>query len=169
MAMTFTGDWKKVEAIIGNRNIAERTIKQAKTVAMKRTLAYFQAQIRLNMKSSGQLAGAPFKPLSPVTIKLREERSGKSGGEKPLLDTGDMWKNIIPVFVDEDEGFVGLKRGETHKRGGSLVDIGEVHEFGAILESGVEVPMRPFIGPVLDKFKDEAMEKYLEGIKSEIK
>ncbi len=61
--MTLTGDWAKVRSIIGNRNIAENKIKRAKTVAMRRTLAYFQRQIVLNMTSSGVLAGAPFKPL----------------------------------------------------------------------------------------------------------
>jgi hypothetical protein len=162
--MTFTGDWDKVKSLLGSRNIAESKIKQAKTVAMKRTLAYFQRQIVLNIKSSGVLAGAPFKPLSPVTLAKRKDPTGR-----PLVDTGDMWKNVIPVVNNENNGFVGLKRGERHVSGGELVDIGQIHEEGAILESGVEIPKRAFIKPVLDAFAGEAMDKYVDGVKQVIK
>lgn len=154
--ITLTGEWNKVQALLGSRSIAEGTMKRAKTLGMRRTLAYFERQIKLNIRSGGNLAGKPFLPNSPLTIKIK-------GSSKPLINHGDLIGNVSPVFVDENFGFVGLKRGSVNKGGDEIADIAEINEFGAIVKNH-EVPKRPFIGPVLDKFTDEAGTKYLEGM-----
>ena len=148
MSYNFTGEWNKINAILGDEKIARHKLYQAKMLAMRKTTAFFSKQIKLNIRSSGNLAGAPFKPNSLVTI------ARKGGKSKPLIDTGDMFQNVTHIVVDEDVGFVGLKRGQMHKGGdGEIQDIAEKNE-----------EERPFIGPVLNAFSKEAGELYAQTI-----
>lgn len=150
------GGLGKMQRLFGSRGVAKETMSLMKEAGLLRSMAFYVRQIKMNIQSGGKLAGAPFKKLSPITIKIK-------GSTKPLLDTGDMMGSVVPVYIDENAGFVGLKRGDVHKKGGDVADIAEIHEFGALVKNH-EVPARPFIGPVNKKFQDEAGEQYLKGM-----
>jgi hypothetical protein len=110
------------------------------------------------MVSSGSLAGQPFAPNAPLTVRLK-------GSSKPWIDTGDTLNNVAPIFIDENFGFIGLKRGTIHKgkEGKKIADIAEVVEYGGIV-NGREIPARPNLGAVLEAFTEEAGSKYLDGM-----
>jgi hypothetical protein len=169
MSYAFTGEWDKINSILGNEKIARHKLFNAKNLAMKKTTAFFQGQIKKNLIQSGRLADSEFKELSLVTIKIREWKRGNKklkvedaeqyrSKHKPLIDTAEMLNNVTPVVLDEDTGFIGVKRGKMHKKGGGEIsDIAEKNE-----------EERPFIGPVLDKFKDEAGEIYSKTLMEEL-
>jgi len=156
MAFILTGDWDKVQKLFGNPMIAGNTMKRIKILGMKRVLAYLEGQIKRNIRSSGKLADKPFATNAPMTLELKKPKT------KPLIDTGDMMGSVTRKYIDENNGFVGLLRGEKHTDGGSVADIGMIHEFGAIVDKKT-IPARPFIGPVLKKFKKDAGEVYLKA------
>lgn len=156
MTIKLYGDWEKVKKLFGDKKTAEDTMSKAKMRAMGRITAYFEGQVKKNIVSGGTLAGKPFQKLSPLTIKIK-------GSTKPLIDKGDMLGNIKAFIKNENVGFIGLKRGSRHTSGEKLVDIGEIHEKGAIIKNH-EVPARPFLGPVLEKFKPDGIKKYTEGL-----
>lgn len=157
MGMTLGGDWNKVNAMFGSSGKSRATIKAAKTLAMKRTLAFFELKIKQNIVSSGTLAGKPFRENADLTKLIKKST-------KPLIDTGQMMGSVHAVPINENFGFVGLKRGTVHKKSEEdLADIAEIHEFGAIVKNH-EIKPRPFVGPVLKKFKKEAGEVYLKAV-----
>ena len=70
-----------------------------------------------------------------------------------------MRNSIVVIIVNDFHGFVGVKRGDIHDESGEyLCDIAQIHEFGTITVDWI--PARPFILPVLEKFKDEAMKLF---------
>ena len=163
MGASLTGDWKKADNIFGAMN-PER-LKAVQRKALIRMLLYYKRIIVKNIMASGTLVGKPFKKLSDVTIIIK-------GSSKPLINTGDMVGNITEKLISEVEGFVGLRRGDVHLPSGqNLADIGEIHEWGAIMgesKSGkvTIIPARPFIRPVIEsrKHQKEALKIYEETI-----
>ena len=145
MGISLTGDWAKVNRLFGSESAANKTISKAKTVGMKRVLAFFEGKIKENIVTGGSLAGKPFKGNSEYTLEKKFPKT------KPLIASGEMMGSVHPVVIDENMGFVGIGRGEVHKDGGKTADIAEINEYGAIIDRAV-IPARPFIGPVLDKF-----------------
>jgi len=154
-----TGAWDKVGKYLnGDR------VKKAKKIALRKTLAYFQRQIKLNIQSKGSLAGEPFKENAEYTIE-------KKKSSKPLIDTGDMLGSIMPHIIDDDSGFVGLKSGKRHlgaKEDNDVADIGMINEFGAVTSWNQVIPARPFIKPILDKFGKDAQKYYEKIFKEEM-
>lgn len=157
-----SGDWRKADKIFGAMTPSK--IKALQKKALMRMLLYYKRIIVKNIIASGTLVGKPFKPLSEITILLK-------GSSKPLINTGDLIGNVTEELVSEVEGFVGLKRGDTHLPSGELMaDIAEIHEFGAIIggKGGktIIIPARPFIRPVIEsrKHQKEALKIYEETI-----
>lgn len=162
-SMFLSGDWGQISKILGGRIQSELFLKKAKTVAMKRSLAFFSGKIKKNIRSQGTLAGEPFKPLSDVTLAMRKKEGFK--GTKALVRTGQLFRSVHPHFIDENNGFVGVKRGKVYAGGGDdVADIAEVQEFGSITEERATIPARPFIRPVLDAFGKEAGEVYAKAM-----
>ena len=146
--MTLYGDWGKLK-----RLFAKDTLKRAKEKALKKTLAYFQGQIKKNIVSSGILAGKPFAANSERTVK-------KKKSSKPLVNTGDMVGSVVPLYINDVTGFVGLKRGKRHTSMKDVADIGWINEKGVITQWGQVIPARPFVSPVLKKFAGKGNEIY---------
>lgn len=71
--------------------------------------------------------GAKWKPLSPMTLKIRKAMGKR--GSKALMRTGDLRKSIN-VVREESAWFVGVHRNAKSRDGTELVNIAEIHEFG---------------------------------------
>lgn len=173
------GAWKKTANLL--RNLDVRYAAAANKAVMKEA-HYLRGQMIKNLVSGGQLAGAPFKPLSPNTLIIRSFKG--FGGGKPLIVTGALMRAISVVKVDGGV-FVGVKRA-TGGNGKGGANLAAVHEYGsrtyqiritdkmrrflaaAMAHGGrrlgqngpgkgagvitIRIPPRPFIGPVLDRF-----------------
>jgi hypothetical protein len=144
-----TGDVARFNKLFGSKAKIDKLWKKIKLKALKRTTLFFEGKIKKNIFTSGTLAGKPFAPNSPVTIKIKKST-------KPLINSADMMGSVHPVIPNENVGFVGLKRGNSHNSGEDLADIAEDAEYGTLTKNGFEVPARPFIGPVKEKFSKEA-------------
>jgi len=157
------GDWNKLDRFLKEIVCPSNLIK-IKRKALMKALAFLERKIKENIHTEGRLTGKPFKKLAEAT-QIYKEKAGKT---KILTFSADMIANVKAMMFDQDFGFVGIKRGVTHISNAQVVDIAEAHEFGVILGSKVYLPKRPFIKPVLDKFKDEAYQIYCNVVKEEL-
>lgn len=162
-----TGDWGEMDRAM--KNIDAVQFRKWLNKGLELVLIFYKDQIQRNIDSGGTLAGKPFMKNSEVTIKMK-------GSSAPLVDTRDM-RNSVDYIIKGVLGFVGLKRGDVHLSGKSVVDIGEINENGAVvtLPGGgtVLIPARPFIKPVLDNrqmlmkaqrlFRDFLVKKVIHG------
>ncbi len=94
--------------------------------------------------------GKKFEPLKPTTLAMRRFKG--FGGTKALTVRGDL-RNSIKVVKRATalgaEAFVGVLRAAKSRDGKSLVNIAEIHEFGAGPYAIEMTPaMRKFLGMV---------------------
>jgi phage gpG-like protein len=179
----FLGDWNKALEKFGSQLTAIKTMKTAKRKAMGKLAVFFGRKLKENIKNGGQLAEKPFAINSDLTME-------RKGSEKPLIDSADMRNSITPHVIDENTGFVGIMRGMTHRKSGKeMVDIALVHEFGAMVQvtqkmrgffavnfgihmradkKYIEIPARPFMMPVLEKFEKEAFQYYVDNLEKNL-
>jgi hypothetical protein len=173
-----TGDWAKGTQIMERMN--ERFEKAAEQAILQEA-HYLRGKMVQNLTSGGTLAGAPFAPLSPMTLAVRQF-TGR-GGTKPLIVTGSM-RNAITVVKVAGGVFVGIKRAGKGGPGKGGANLAALHEFGggpwtrpmsdkqrrflaaAARAAGIpfgdpskgghsltiKIPARPFMQPVIDKF-----------------
>lgn len=155
--MKMTGDWDKATKILNQTDFIR--FQAVVTQALKLVLIFYMKAIKKNIRTGGAYAGKPFVENSEITKKIK-------GSSAPLIDTMDM-HNAVNFIIKKFLGFVGLERGEVHQEGGDLADIGWINENGAILESGIVIPARPFIRPVLQNAKifGEAKTIFMNHIK----
>ena len=66
--------------------------------------------------------------------------------------------------------FVGLLRGTVNKDGEDMVNIGAVMEYGATIKhpngATIIIPARPFLNPVMEKYREQILQNYREAIRS---
>ncbi len=107
--------------------------------------------IKKNLDSGGNWAGAPFRANSPVTVAMK-------GSSKPLLASKEMRGLMKVVPMSAWRLMVGMS--PKHSAG---VDLASIHEKGARAGRNhkVEIPARPFVGPVA---KSEKLKKQLDEL-----
>lgn len=174
----FTGDWEKCAHILEGM---ENRFAAAADKALMQEAHYLRGKMIQNITSGGTLAGAPFAPLSPLSLAVRQF-TGK-GGTKPLIVTGGL-RNAISVIKVPGGVFIGIKRAGKGQGGKGGANLAALHEFGggpwtrpmtdkqrrflaaAFRNAGmkfgdppggggalkIKIPARPFMQPVIDKF-----------------
>ncbi len=118
-------------------------------------------------------AGQAFAPLSPLTLKRREEKG--FGGTKALIVRGDL-RNSVSVVREGDEVFVGVLKNAMGKQGQPLVNVAELNEHGALIvrttASGAvalqAIPARPFLSPVFNRYAEGSGERVLKRVAREL-
>jgi phage gpG-like protein len=105
-------------------------------------------------------AGEPFMPLMHKTIK-------RKGSSKALIDHGDLIGSINAKMITNDGlmWFVGVNRGKRNRTGNDLVNIAEIHEFGA---PKAKIPARPFLRPEYWKWTRNLEKRLVERIASNL-
>jgi hypothetical protein len=101
----------------------------------------------------------PWKDIDKK-YKARKIREGFS--EKILIRTGTALETVRVIKIDENNYFVGWPRGVQHKRGGEIVQIMAVHEYGS---NDGTIEARPVVAPSVKELR-----KWLETeLRNEIK
>ena len=162
-----TGDWSKIEDVFNPFRIKSELKK-----ATGKAGIYGASEIRRGIRS-GAPGGEKFVPLSGYT-------TARKGSTKPLIDKGDLIGSVSYKVVDDDNVFIGVKKG-------SEVSIAAVHEFGCTIQvtpkmrayfhynglhlkattQFINIPPRPFLRPILqsEKFQNKISEIYLEALR----
>lgn len=135
MGIKKTGDWKKVEKLIGNLS---KEMKDARDTSLKRFGMKAEALAKQHMSKQD----LNWKPLSPVTV-AGKVRAGLS--ENILVATSDYFR-AITSWTDTGTGtaYAGVTRTVKNKDGKVIADIAKIHEYGS-----KNIPQRPLWRPVL--------------------
>lgn len=140
ITITHTGDWARAAMIL---RTAPAKLRLAMDRAVLAEAHFFRRKVVEGFRTQAP-GGQHFKPLSPLTLAIRRFRGINS--TKALIVHGDL-RNSISVFHRMNplgaEAFVGVKRGARGRQGQDLVNIAEIHEFGA----------GPIIIPVTDAMR----------------
>jgi phage gpG-like protein len=159
MGVKRTGDWDKVRAKL-NAGMGLRLAKALHQATIRNAL-FLVREIQRGIRSQSP-GGQAFAKLAESTI----ERKGSS---KALIDTGFLINSITQKIM-ADKAFVGLLRGTVGKDGEDMVNIGAVMEYGATIKhpSGatIIIPPRPFLHPVMEKYRDQVIGNYRQAIRS---
>lgn len=115
----------------GNWAAARKKLDKAAAVrprllkALRRAVLVVEREMKLGLQS-GAPNGQTFRPLAPMTVFLRRNRS-----KSPLLDNGDLL-GAIHTKVDEAalEGMVGIFRQGSGDSAQERSRIAYIHEFG---------------------------------------
>lgn len=109
---------------------------------------------------------------------------GYFSGKKPLLRTGDLYRSIEGQSLPNGSFFVGIPTGSKNREGEDLIPIGAGHELGFTMKvtekvaswyaaqgiplkgdtDSVVIPARPFLQPVLQKYKSVIYKIYRDEI-----
>lgn len=141
------GDWQKYAdrlhkiADEGRRTLERSTAKAA---------AQLVSDVKKNLVTQGQLAGAPFPPIKPATIAAK-------GSSKILIDSGDMLRSVS-VTKQRDLEYEVSVPGNAQGNGGAIVEYARKHEFGDVDEKGRITIARPWFFPTV-----RAREEVLKG------
>lgn len=168
MGIDRVGQWFAVAKILqgstrGIRAVIDKTVLQE--------AHFFRKEIVKGIRTQ-KPGGKAFKPLAKNTIRTRRAKGFR--GRKALIRSGGL-RNSITVVKVGTGAFVGILRSARNKDGESLVNIGEIHEFGrgpflvpvtaksrAFLGAAgvspipgrvavITIPARPFLRPVFKK------------------
>lgn len=152
------GDWEKVQRKLGD-NLGARLALELQKATVKSALLLVR-EIKRGIKSQA--------PGGKTFVKLAESTIRRKGSSKALIDTGFL-VNAITQRIMEDKAFVGLLRGTVNPKGGNMVNIGAVLEFGATINhpngAVIVIPPRPFLHPVMAQYRKTIAENYREAIK----
>jgi hypothetical protein len=124
------GDWDRAIHLLGNN-----PIKKALDLARNQIGATGASMVRKGI-IDGAPGGTTFWPLHPKTI----ERKGSS---KPLIDNGDLLGSVTHKLAENSDVWIGVRRGARAGNGQDVVNIAEVHEFGAVIP--VTAKMRAYL------------------------
>lgn len=168
------GDWDKALKFF---EVLPTRYETAIKRALNRVGVYVRDQIKRGIRDQAP-GGQAFAPLSELTI--RRKRSSKA-----LIEHGDLIGAITFKVVGSEAVFVGILRTARGKEGDSLVNIGEVHEFGAIVPvtpklrgffagvfgvhlkattTALKIPARPYLRPVLEAEADKVIDIFQEEL-----
>jgi len=123
-----------------------------------------EARSRLTGNTAAKRGIRSQAPGGKPFVKLAESTIRRKGSSKALIDTGFL-VNAITQRILADKAFVGLLRGTVNKDGEDLVNIGAVmdhHPNGAV----IVIPPRPFLHPVMEKYRDQVLENYRAAVHS---
>jgi phage gpG-like protein len=158
MGVMRTGNWDKVRAKF-NASMGPRLANTLRQAAIRNAL-FLVREIQRGIRSQA--------PGGQAFAKLAESTIARKGSSKALIDTGFLI-NAITQKIMADKAFVGLLRGTVNKDGEDMINIGAVMEYGATIKhpSGVTIiiPARPFLRPVMDKYRDRIIENYRQAIR----
>jgi phage gpG-like protein len=158
MGVKRTGNWDKVRAKF-NAGMGPRLANTLRQAAIRNAL-FLVREIQRGIRSQA--------PNGQAFAKLAESTIARKGSSKALIDTGFLI-NAITQKIMADKAFVGLLRGTVNKDGEDMINIGAVMEYGATIKhpSGVTIiiPARPFLRPVMDKYRDRIIENYRQAIR----
>jgi hypothetical protein len=153
------GNWDKAKAKLAN-NPGARLANAIRLATIKNAILLVR-EIKRGIRSQAP-GGKPFVELAASTI-LRK------GSSKALIDTGFLL-NSITQRIMADRAFVGLLKGTVNKDGEDMVNIGAVMEYGATINhpngAVIVIPPRPFLHPVMEKYRDQVIENYRQAIRS---
>lgn len=159
MGVKRIGDWDKVRARL-SAGIGPRLANALQQATIRNAL-FLVREIQRGIRSQSP-GGQPFAKLAESTI-------ARKGSSKALIDTGFLISAITQKIM-ADKAFVGLLRGTTNKDGEDVVNIGAVMEYGATIKhpngATIIIPPRPFLHPVLEKYRDQITENYRQAIRS---
>jgi len=151
------GDWDEARSRLTG-NTAARLARALRQATIKNALLLVR-EIKRGIRSQAP-GGKPFVKLAESTIR-------RKGSSKALIDTGFL-VNAITQRILADKAFVGLLRGTVNKDGEDLVNIGAVMEYGATIRhpngAVIVIPPRPFLHPVMEKYRDQVLENYRAAI-----
>jgi len=147
-------------------------------MGVRRTGDWDKARAKLTTGMGPRLATALRQTTIRNALFLVREiqrgiRSQAPGGQafvnKALIDTGFL-VNAITQKIMADKAFVGLLRGTVNKDGEDMVNIGAVMEYGATIKhpngATIIIPARPFLHPVMEKYREQILQNYREAIRS---
>ena len=159
MGVRRTGDWGKVRAKLAAAPGARLTLALKRATLKNAVLLVREIKRGIRSQAPG---GKPFAKLAESTIR-------RKGSTKALIDTGFLVNAITQKIVTEG-AFVGLVRGTLNKEGEDMVNIGAVMEYGATIQhpngATIIIPARPFLHPVMDKYRKQIVEHYREAIRA---
>jgi hypothetical protein len=148
-----TGDWAKARDVF-------RTMEVDVGQAGKRAIlqeAHFLRQKMLQGIRDQAPGGKRFKPLSKLTLAAR--RLAGFRGTKALMVHGDL-RNSINVHhgsaASAGAVFIGILRTARSSKGKSLINIAEVHEWGATVVLRVTPKMRRFLAVLMKEANRES-------------
>lgn len=118
------GDWEQARRAL--EGMAKKT-EDASQKAMLQEGHFLRGKMVEGIREQAP-GGQAFKPLSPFTLLSR--KLAGFAGTKALIRTGFL-RNSIGVIQKAGETFIGVSRAAKTPDGESLVNIAEVHEFGA--------------------------------------
>ena len=146
MGVRRLGDWAKAKAKLADNPRARHAlaIRQA---TIKNALLLIR-EIKRGIRSQ--------EPVGKAFVKLAESTIARKGSSKALIDTGSLF-NSITQRIFADWAFMGLLRGTT-KDGDHMVNIGAV----------IVIPPRPFLHPIMEKYRELVIENYRQAIRSVI-
>ncbi|ABB38696.2 hypothetical protein Dde_1899 [Oleidesulfovibrio alaskensis G20] len=160
MGVKRTGDWDKARARL-NAGMGPRLASALRQATIRNAL-FLAREIQRGIRSQSP-GGQPFSKLAESTI-------ARKGSSKALIDTGFLI-NAITQRIMADKAFVGLLRGTVNQDGEDIVNIGAVMEYGATIKHPngaiIIIPPRPFLHPVMEKYRDQIAENFIKAIRNE--
>lgn len=162
MAVSRFGDWDKAKRLLTN-GLDQRLGRAIRQATIKNALLLVR-EIKRGIRDQAP-GGEQFPPLAQVTID-------RKGSSKALIDTGFLVSAITQKILS-DGAFVGLLRTSVYKGGESVANIGAIMEYGCSIQhpSGatIVIPPRPFLHPVMEKYRAEVERNYREALLSVLK
>ena len=154
MGVRRTGDWDKARAKL-TTGMGPRLATALRQATIRNAL-FLVREIQRGIRSQ-------------ALVKLAESTTLRKGSSKALIDTGFL-VNAITQKIMADKAFVGLLRGTVNKDGEDMVNIGAVMEYGATINhpngATIIIPARPFLHPVMEKYREQILQNYREAIRS---
>jgi len=159
MGVRRTGDWDKARAKL-TAGMGPRLATALRQATIRNAL-FLVREIQRGIRSQA--------PGGQAFVKLAESTIERKGSSKALIDTGFLI-NAITQKIMADKAFVGLLRGTVNKDGEDMVNIGAVMEYGATIKhpngATIVIPARPFLHPVMEKYREQILQNYREAIRS---
>lgn len=122
--LRLTGAWKRWTKLIDPQDFERRLRRNIRQATIKNGLLVVR-EIRQGIKNRD------YEPNAFLTL------AAKAPKDKPLVDSGDLFKAITKVVLDDFRVFVGVKKTAKGKEGEALVNI------GAALHEGYTVRVTP--------------------------
>lgn len=153
------GQWDEVKKLLTG-NLGAKLAAALRQANIRNALLLVR-EIKRGIRSQAP-GGQQFVKLAQSTIDAK-------GSSKALIDTGFLMASITQKIMP-DHAYVGLLRTAMNKNGDSLAMIGAIMEYGATIQhpSGatIIIPPRPFLHPVMEKYRPQVIENYREAIRS---
>lgn len=136
------GDWEKASRTMPQLRPA---YVEAEDKAVNQEALLFQRKVGQAFKSSGASNGKAWPPNSDST-------RARKGSSKPLINTGDLRGSVNVQKVGRAKYFVGVPSNARSKKGGQLIRIGEVHEYGKVIAFKVTKKQHRYVMAMMSKF-----------------